>query len=158
MISHLQSMTNFNMSDSIEISGQLNVNDTTLSVSVSEGDDTINDSSSSIIGGVDPSNARVGKDIDALDFDSISSVGYNEEAETRRKNEVTSKTKIRGMSSSDSVSSRKSIQRNHGQLPPRAGNQTVNKLKAEIAMLHNELVKAEAADKTMLQDKIREYR
>lgn len=146
-----------NLSDTIEIS-QLNMNDATLSVSVSEGDDTFNDSTSSIIGGVDLPNLRIEKEPDAADFDSISSVGYNEDAETGIRTDSALKKKVKTISSVESVSSRRSIQRNGGQLPPKTGSHTVNKLKAEIAILQNELIKAEATDKTILQEKIREYR
>jgi hypothetical protein len=139
-----------------------NIHDMTVSVSVSEGDDeTLNDSQSSLIAGMD--HLKIGQTLEnvGVDFDSISSVGYGEDLGDQliKQSHQKKKTSIRVGSSGESVSSRRSIQRAAGQLPPRASNsQIVNRLKAEMAMLQNELVKAEALDKTLLQEKLREYR
>jgi hypothetical protein len=45
-----------------------------------------------------------------------------------------------------------------GHLPPKGNMHTLNKLKAEIAMLQEALHAAEATDKTLLQGRLREYR
>jgi hypothetical protein len=153
------------LTDSIEISQHLdshnNTNDMTLSVSVSEGDDdTLHDSHSSVIGsGPDHSNfikTTLQQEREFIDFDSISSVGYQDDLREHSFTKRGLKKKYPAGSSGESVSSRRSVTKN---LPPKASNShTLNKLKAEIAMLHNQLVKAEAVDKTMLQEKLREYR
>jgi hypothetical protein len=140
----------------------VNVNDQTLSVSVSEGDDdTLHDSNSSIIAsGVDHSNfikTTPHPERDFIDFDSISSVGYQDDLGDQSLKKRGLKKKYPVGSSAESVSSRRSIPKN---LAPKASqsHHTLNKFKAEIAMLQNQLVKAEAADKVMLQEKLREYR
>jgi hypothetical protein len=141
-----------------------NIHDMTVSVSVSEGDDeTLNDSQSSLIAGIDHLNiGKVNESVVGVDFDSISSVGYGEDlgdlSSIKQGNKKVKRSTGVG-SSSESVSSRRSVQRTAGQLPPRSSNpQIVNRLKAEIAILQNQLVKAEAMDKTILQEKLREYR
>lgn len=48
--------------------------------------------------------------------------------------------------------------RDGGGLPPKGSMHTLNKLKAEIAMLQEALHAAEATDKTLLQGRLREYR
>lgn len=151
------------LGDSIEISQHLdsqhNANDMTLSVSVSEGDDdTLHDSHSSVIGGPNLSNfiKASSQERDVIDFDSISSVGYQDDLGEQSLKKRGLKKKYPAGSSGESVSSRRSVPTN---LPPKTSNShTLNKLKAEIAMLQNQLVKAEATDKTILQEKLREYR
>jgi hypothetical protein len=86
---------------------------------------------------------------DPIDFDSISSVGFVDEPQFSKKKHPTG--------SGDSVTStnrrsRIPVARESGKM------QTVNRLKAEIAMLQDQLVKAESVDKTILQNKLREYR
>lgn len=170
------------------------INDTTLSVSVSEGDDNDNDtlteSNSSIQNNetnrrlenqsiqvnnmsgnrinqrnqkdININNSMINSNSNNIDFDSISSVGHSEDigdniSITSQRNK---KNRIRSI---DSVSSRsiiqnKNIKQQKGEIPMRSNSQIVNRLKSEIAILQGELVRAEAVDKTILQNKLIEYR
>mmetsp|Transcript_3226 Transcript_3226/g.5012 ORF Transcript_3226/g.5012 Transcript_3226/m.5012 type:complete len:676 (+) Transcript_3226:131-2158(+) len=87
------------------------------------------------------------------DYDSISSGGDERRGALRDNVSVISAT--------SSMRRKKSTRRQRAQdehLPPRGNMHTLNKLKAEIAMLQERLERAEATDKVILQGKLRECR